>query len=88
MAESIMSGVRALCTYSRPELEIEVQALRLSLAVARQDLESMGVRSEQAILDTARCASLTSIITSMALCVSRRRYRAANEIAVMALEDT
>ncbi len=82
-----MSGLKAVTSYHREALERAFLDLREELHDKTQELEFLKVRSEQAILDTARCAALTSIITSMALCVSKRRYRAANEIAVMALED-
>ncbi len=82
-----MSGLKAVTAYRREALERAFLELRQELHDKTQELQSLKVRSEQAILDTARCASLTSVIASMAHCVSTRRYRAANEIAVMALED-
>ena len=80
--------IKSISTYTREELEIEVAALRISLGVARDDFHALKVRSEHVLLDTARAASLESCISSMAHCISRKRYTAANEIASMVLEDT
>ncbi len=81
-----MSGLKAVGAYHREALERAFLELRQELHDKTHELEALKVRSEQSILDTARCASLTSILASMAHCISRRRYRAATEIAVMALE--
>ena len=79
--------LRPIRSFSRVELESEVTNLRTNLATKSAAYEFLKFRSEQAMLDTGRCAGLLSSIHTLRGLLRRRHRLEALEVIDALIEE-